>query len=740
MIRALLALPLLACPPTAQEHPHVRQPLPTPEEIAELPPDGGPDWNRLVFEQSPYLLQHAGNPVDWHPWGEEAFELARELDRPVFLSIGYSTCHWCHVMEHESFEDEQVAKLMNDHFVCIKVDREERPDLDHVYMTVTQQLTGSGGWPMTVVMTPDAKPFFAGTYFPKEDRGGRRGMLSLVPGIYDVWMAKRDEVLKSADEITAHVARLTGSTPGDAPGVELLDSGVAMLSRRFDANEGGFGTAPKFPVPHNLVFLLQQHLRTGAPQLLAMVERTLVKMRNGGMFDHVGFGFHRYSTDPDWLLPHFEKMLYDQALMTLAYVSAWQVTGADTYRRTAEEVLTYVLRDMTAPEGGFYSAEDADSEGEEGLFYLWKPGEVVEVLGETEGDVFCRLFDIKEGGNFHDESTGRRTGDSIPHLRQPLEASAQEMGLEPGELAEKVEAMRAKLFAAREHRIHPLKDDKVLTDWNGLMIAAMARAGAAFDEPRYTTAAKRAADFALAHLRDEDGRLYKRWRGGQAALPGVLEDYAFLAWGLLELYEATFDARYVAETLALVEHMVAHFSDEEHGGFFLGADDGEPLFVRGKEIYDGAIPSGNSVAVLVLHRLARMTGDTRWEELAERTASAFAGEIARGPGGSTLLLQAVDFAVGPSYEIVVAGDPEAEDTRTMLRALRSRFLPNKVVLLRPPGDEPEIGKLAAFTIPQRSIDGKATAYVCRDFACELPTTDVEAMLDLIRSRRAADDD
>ncbi|MFH0792587.1 MAG: thioredoxin domain-containing protein, partial [bacterium] len=473
----------------------VRPALPSAEELKTISPDGGPNWNRLVFEKSPYLLQHASNPVDWYPWGEEAFKAAREQDKPIFLSIGYSTCHWCHVMEHESFEDSEVAELMNQYFISIKVDREERPDIDSVYMTVTQALTGSGGWPMTVILTPDKQPFYAGTYFAKYSRYDRRGMMDLLPGIGNAWKNDRVNAVKAASEITQALARMTAGAPGDALTSETLQEGFHQLSESFDDDGGGFGHAPKFPTPHNFSFLLRYWKRTGDAAALEMVEKTLSSMRRGGIFDHVGFGFHRYSTDPEWLVPHFEKMLYDQAMLTIACIETYQAMGKEEYAQTAREILAYVMRDMTSPEGGFYSAEDADSEGVEGKFYLWSPEEVVSLLGKEEGELFSKIYNIVEGGNFREEATGHGTGGSIPHLQKPLSEMAKELNLDESSLASRLEASRRKLFAAREKRIHPLKDDKILTDWNGLMIAAMAKAAKALDDPQYADAARRAADF-----------------------------------------------------------------------------------------------------------------------------------------------------------------------------------------------------------------------------------------------------
>ena len=727
------AEPSLTAVQNTQDHAaHERPSLPTPSEIAALPPDGGEHFNRLVFEKSPYLIQHAANPVDWYPWGEEALARAKELDRPIFLSVGYATCHWCHVMERESFEDEEVAALLNEFFVCIKVDREERPDLDQVYMTVTQAMTGRGGWPMTVVMNPEGIPFFAATYIPKESRFGRRGMMDLLPAIDDVWRNKRADLEKEAARIVDMMQPRGKASDGRDLGADDLELVFRGLASRFDAVRGGFGGAPKFPVPHSLFFLLQYSRRRGEAAALHMVESTLSAMRRGGMYDQVGFGFHRYSTDDAWFVPHFEKMLYDQALHVMALTAAWQITGKDEYRRTAGEILEYVRRDMTSPAGGFYSAEDADSEGEEGRFYVWSTAELAAVLGEEEAALYGKVYGVEEQGNFLDEATQERNGRNIPFLAKPLAETAAALGMEEAALRARLDASRRKLFAVREERIHPLKDDKILTDWNGLMIAAFAQSARAFDEPEYEAAAVRAGKFVLSALRTADGRLLKRYRAGEAGLPGTLEDYAFLGWGLLELYETTFDVQWLKAAVEITDEMITHFPDEARGGFFSSADDGVQLFVRGKEFYDGAIPSGNSVAALNLLRLGRLTGETRYEEYAQGTLRAASVEVASVAGGHTQLFAAVDFATGPSFEVVIAGDPEADDTKAMLRALRRRFLPHKVVLLRPAaGEDSPITALADYAKLQPSLGGKATAYVCRDFTCAAPTTDVETMLRLL---------
>ena len=732
--RALLVAAVLAWPVPAQHsEPKVRQPLPPADVIAELPADGGPEFNRLIFEASPYLLQHARNPVDWYPWGDEAFALAAKLDKPVFLSIGYSTCHWCHVMEHESFEDDDVAALMNEHFVCIKVDREERPDIDEVYMKVTQAMTGRGGWPMTVVMTPEKEPFFTGTYFPKNGRGGRAGMMELVPEISKVWKTRREEVDQQAAQIVAMLAQRSGGSPGDSLESRVLDLAAAQLAEGFDEARGGFSEAPKFPVPHNLLFLLRYWARTGGARPLAMAEKTLFEMRNGGIWDHLGYGFHRYSTDSQWLVPHFEKMLYDQALISMAYIEAFVATRRPAYRRTALEIFEYVLRDMTSPEGAFYSAEDADSEGEEGLFYFWTPAELLEVLGKEEANFAIELWSIDAGGNFRDEATGQRNGHNILHLKQDLASFAAARGISRKDLEARIEAIRVQLFGVREARIHPFKDDKILTDWNGLMIASLARGGAAFEDPRLVDAGRSAADYVLTKLRDDDGRLFKRARGARASLPAMLEDYAFVSYGLLELYEATFEVRYLTAAIELTDTLVEHFWDEENGGFFLAPDDGEALIVRSKDVYDGAIPSGNSVAALNLLRLGRFTGKERYEELADQTMRAFAGRANRAPSHITMMMAALDYQLGPSYEIVITGEPGAEDTNALVRTVRSTYLPNSVVLFRPAGEpESPIDQVAPYAASMTAVDGRASAYVCRDFVCASPVTDAEALAKLLR--------
>jgi uncharacterized protein YyaL (SSP411 family) len=676
--------------------------------------------NKLISEKSPYLLQHAQNPVEWYPWRPDAFNRAHNENKPIFLSIGYSTCHWCHVMERESFEDPEVAQLLNETFV--------------------QMMIGSGGWPLTIIMTPDKKPFFATTYIPKETRFGRIGMKEIILGVKALWEARRDELITSAEQIAGALEQIDGEARrslGTELGEDTVKTAYNQLARSFDAQNGGFGTAPKFPTPHNLMFLLRYWLRAGDTQALAMVEKTLEAMRFGGIYDHVGFGFHRYSTDSRWFLPHFEKMLYDQALLAMVYIEAYQATdGKEAYEQTAREILSYVLRDMTSPEGGFYSAEDADSEGEEGKFYLWTLDEMEDVLSKEEADLIATVFTIKKNGNFVDEATGRETGKNILVLKRPLVAIASELAIPLEVLIHRLEPARARLFDARAKRVHPHKDDKILTDWNGLMIAALAKAAQAFDEPVYADAARRSADFILAKLVEAKGRLYHRYRDGEAAVTAFLDDYAFLCWGLIELYEATFEARYLQKALDLNAMMLQHFWDNEKGGFYFTAVDADRVLVRKKEIYDGAVPSGNAVAMLILLRLARLTGNQEYEEKAAALARTFSDAVMQSPAAHTQLLIALDLAHGPSYEVVIVGDPQAEDTKAMVGALRRAFVPNKVVIFRPADEEaPTITRLAGFTKDLTQCNNKATAYVCRAFRCELPTAEAHQMLTLLQEER-----
>lgn len=691
-----------------------RLPLPSASDIAALPEDGGPEFNRLVFEKSPYLLQHARNPVDWWPWGPEAFARAKAEDKPIFLSVGYTTCHWCHVMEHESFEDAEVAALINEKFIAIKVDREERPDIDEIYMQVTQAMTGGGGWPMTVMMTPDQHPFFAGTYFPKESSPGRPGIKLILTELHKAWVERREEVVKAAGTNAGLLRETMVGAPGEAPEEALLTAAFEAYVRQFDVTHGGFGSGPKFPVAPNLQFLLRYHQRTGSQAPLEMVETSLKAMRQGGIYDHIGHGIHRYAVDAEWLVPHFEKMLYDQALAVQAYTEAWQVTGKEEYARTAREILSYVASRLTDPAGGFYSAEDADSEGVEGKFYLWTEAEVKEVLGEPDGAFWCEIYGFEEGGNFLDEATQEKTGTNIPHLAAELD-DATRTRLEP---------LRIKLDQHRETRVHPQKDDKILSDWNGLMISACARAAQAFGDPAHEAMARRAGDFVLEKL-IKDGRLLKRYREGEAGLTGHLEDYAFMIAALLDLYETTFEMRYFEQAIAFQKILDDHFWDPAQGGYFTIADDAEELIVRAKRLYGGAIPSGNAISFTNLVRLHRMTGETAHATRSVALLKAFAGEVKDSPMSVPTLLCGLDFHFGPSFEIVIS-DGEAAG---FLTALRRPFLPNKTILRRTESNAAALAILSPFTETQVGMEGKATVYVCQNFSCLAPTTSVEKMLE-----------
>lgn len=694
--------------------------------------------NRLSSEKSPYLLQHANNPVDWYPWGEEAFAAARRVDRPVLLSIGYSTCHWCHVMAHESFEDEEVAALLNQSFICIKVDREERPDIDQVYMKAAQAMTGRGGWPLTIIMTADKKPFFAATYIPRSGRFGQAGLLEIIPRIRELWENNRDEIVSSADRILDYLRAdglkggalsktlaptAAAAKPQPSQLHALLKMGYDSLASLYDPKNGGFGSAPKFPTPHNLLFLLRYWKRTGDGLALQMVEGTLQAMHQGGIYDHIGFGFHRYSTDAEWFAPHFEKMLYDQALISMAYTEAYQATGKEEYAKAAREVLDYVCRDMASPDGGFYSAEDADSEGVEGKFYTWSAEDLKKELGDEDFRLLVRLFDVHVNGNFE-------AGRNILRRTASVSDAAAVMKIDEQELSRRWESIRARLFSVREMRVHPLKDDKVLADWNGLMIASLAKASQAFDEPRYAQAAGKAADFIHREMKTDEGLLH-RYRG-QAGISAHLDDYAFFIWGLIELYETVFDARYLKEALELCRTMMARFKDSESGGLFFSNDDENGLPVRSIEYYDGAIPSGNSVALLCLLRLSQLTGDAGWQEMAWGLASAFLLAVGGQAAGHSMMLCSLDHAAGPTMEIaLLEGREEKEDdaddakANRLIRAIRSRFLPNCAVLLV---SREEIKEIAPFTRDMHPLQGKATAYVCTGHLCSLP---VESPADLL---------
>lgn len=681
--------------------------------------------NRLINEKSPYLIQHAHNPVDWYPWGQEAFDKAIAEDKPIFVSIGYSSCHWCHVMEKECFEDSEVAFLMNMAFVCVKVDREERPDIDAAYMAVCQAMGRSCGWPLNVLLTPSKKPFFAASYIPKNNRFGAVGMLDLVPQIMEIWRIRRADIELTGDNVLSRITAAEQRSPGENLGKEVLDDAYEKLVLDFDDESGGFGDAPKFPRPHSLLFLLRYFKRTGEKNALAMVEKTLQQMRLGGMFDQIGFGFHRYSTDSQWLVPHFEKMLYDQALLSLAYVEAFQVTGTVKYKITAQQTIEYVLRDLSSPQGGFYSSEDADSEGEEGKFYLWTKQKIRETVPSEDIDLAIQLFGIEAQGNYYDPASRGRNGLNILHMPKPLEEIVSESGLTIDELIVRLGRIRNTLFETRKQRIAPTKDDKILTDWNGLMIAALAKAGQISNGQEYLSSAIRAAEFILGNLTDQNGKLYHCFAKGEKTIEAFLDDYAFLTFGLIELFEASFEEKYLKAAISLTDSMISQFWDQNNGGFYLTQDNSKNGLIRVKQIYDGAVPSGNSVALLNLLRLAYLTDNTQYEELASKIISLFSKEIQTAPTAYTYALTGIDFASGSPSNIVIVGDFKEKETQDILSALRKTYRPNLVVSLKVPSKEKDSN--------YKKIGGKITAYICRNKICMSPTNNITKILELLDS-------
>ncbi len=666
--------------------------------------------NRLIHETSPYLLQHADNPVDWYPWGEEALEKARAEDKPILLSIGYSSCHWCHVMAHESFEDEDIAQLMNDDFISIKVDREERPDLDTIYMRAVVAMTGRGGWPLTVFLTPEGKPFFGGTCFPAQDRHGLPSFRNVLQSVSQAYRERQDDILSSAQGILAHIVQQDVS-PG-VPGAELslttLDEAVRTLNKRFDRASGGFGAAPKFPQAMSLDFLLRDYHRTGNSQALRIVERSLEKMAKGGIYDQLGGGFHRYSVDNKWLVPHFEKMLYDNALLSRLYLRAYQATGKPLYRRIVEETLEYVLREMTSPEGGFYSAQDADTEGEEGKFFVWTPDQIKAVLGEEEGALFNQYFSVSEEGNFE--------GKNVLSIPRYPDVVAHLAGISVERLEDVIARGRQQLFAARGQRVRPGRDEKVITSWNGLMLASLAEAARFLDREEYREAAVRNADFLLRELR-RDSQLLRTYKDGQAKVQGYLEDYASLSDGLLTLYEATFDERWFLEARALANAMLSRFQDQSRAGFY-DTDGEEALITRTRSWEDNAIPSGNSMAADVLLRLGALTAEAGYEQEAVDILRATSHAAARYPSAFGHLLSALNFYLSPPEEIAIVGDPTADDTRALVKVIYGHYRPSKVVALGLPKDDGET--VVPLLAGRSQLQGRATAYVCRRFTCQRP--------------------
>jgi uncharacterized protein YyaL (SSP411 family) len=675
--------------------------------------------NRLANETSPYLLQHAHNPVDWYPWGPEALERARAEERPILLSVGYSACHWCHVMERESFENGETAALMNQLFVNIKVDREERPDVDSIYMTAVQQMTGHGGWPMTMFLTPAGEPFYGGTYYPPEPRHGMPSFRQVLSAVAEAWRERRDDVLHSAGEMREMLAQSSAVRPPAAASVDasVLDAAEKSLAGRFDERWGGFGGAPKFPQPMGLEFLLRQWKRTGSADALRMADLTLHRMAEGGMYDHVGGGFARYSVDAQWLVPHFEKMLYDNALLARAYLHAWQATGDEAHRRVVEETLGWVTQEMTSPEGSFYSALDADSEGEEGKFYLWTPDEVDALLGPDDGPLFRRYYDVSEGGNFEHRN--------ILHTAHALDDVARATGVAPERLREAVERGRAVLYEARAKRVWPGLDDKVLTSWNAMMLHAFAEAARVLEREDWREAAVRSAEFLTTALR-RDGRLLRTCKEGRAKIPAFLEDHALLVDALVAVYEATWDARWVREAKSLADDLLAHFWADDEGVFYDTASDAEALVVRPRDVFDNATPSGNSAAAMALLRLGELTGDARYREVAERVLAGMGELMARVPMGFGHLLCALDFSLAAPTEIAIVGDPASDEARALVRTVSRAYLPNAVLAGKRDGDTGS-DDLIPLLRDRAAIGGRATAYVCERLACKLPVTDPAAL-------------
>ena len=691
--------------------------------------------NRLANETSPYLLQHAHNPVDWYPWGEEALAKAKAEDKPIFLSIGYSACHWCHVMERESFESESIAAILNKHFVSIKVDREERPDLDDIYMAAVQIMTGSGGWPMTVFMTPELKPFYGGTYFPPEDKYGRPGFATLLNALEKEWRINRDKIENSAEQLTGMLHqnfRMAAEESGTVD-ASILDNASEQMAQTYDSQYGGFGGAPKFPTSPGIALLLRQHARTGDEKALAMATHSLDMMYFGGMYDHLGGGFHRYSVDEMWLVPHFEKMLYDNAQLSKLYLDAFQATGNPRYKHVAEDIFRYQLRDMHSDRGAFYSTEDADSEGEEGKFYIWSKVEIIGALGAEDGELFCSYYNVKPVGNFQSHES-YHANLNILHMTKPHEDIAAEMGMDPDELEKKMAPLREKLLGIRSKRVRPGLDDKILTSWNGLMIGAFAKGYQVTGDERYKEAAERAATFILDEML-VDGTLLRTHRNGQSKLPGYLDDYAFMAAALVDLYEATFDVKWLSHAHELTEQMNAKFWDTEKGGYFNTGDDHTNLIVRTKPTYDGAEPAGNSVATEVLLRLSKLLDMPEYYDMADQMITMTKSNLERAPQGFAYMLGAVDFYLHAPKEIAIAGD--ADGAAELFDTIHQEYIPNKVLAYIDPDAanaealEQRIPLLAAKT----AVDGKAAAYVCKNFACERPVTSPEALLESLDIRR-----
>ncbi len=690
-------------------------------------------FNHLQHEKSPYLKKHAKNPVDWFPWGEEAFSRATREDKPVFLSIGYATCHWCHVMARESFEDEAVAQILNDHYISIKVDREERPDIDHVYMMACQQMTGQGGWPLTIIMTPAKEPFFAGTYFPRQGRAGMPGLRDLLPKIAQIWADERRDLEQSAQAITAALQSAVTCPSTGTVDARLLTRGFEDLALRFDAVNGGFGRAPKFPSPTVLHFLLRFWKRNESAHALNMVTKTLDALSRGGIHDHLGGGFHRYATDAAWRVPHFEKMLYDQALLLIAFSDAWLAVGNPEYRKTAERICTYLLRELQTTNGGFIAAEDADTNEGEGAFYVWTQEEFEQVLGRDEAPCAARYFGVTGAGNFVIPESNRRT--NVLFLDQSKNLDFQKADSHPKEEAWK-ERITGCLLLARNKRPRPARDTKILTDWNALAVAALAHAYRAFGDLAYLAAAEKCLQFIRSSLRTPDGGLFHRYCDGEAAIFGFADDYAFMIAALLEVYGATFDPRLLSEAILLEQYLTEHFHDRVRGGYYSTSDTSDPLIVRTREIYDGATPSANSVMLENLIRLGHLTGNVEYTEQASALAEVFYRIAEESPYACSAYLCGLDSLLGPATCIIIAGNDGSQDMKEMIRQIWQRYLPSVNLVVRTPETvSGGLDGLVPFSRTMTSRDGKATTYVCHGTTCSEPVTTVEDLIEQLAGEK-----
>ena len=673
--------------------------------------------NRLINEKSPYLLQHAYNPVDWYPWGEEAFQKAKAENKPIFLSIGYSTCHWCHVMEAESFEDEHIAKILNDRYVSVKVDREERPDIDSIYMKVCQQMSGHGGWPLNIFMTAEQIPFYAGTYFPKESRYGLPGFEEVILYLSNTFQKDPKQVEDVTKEVRVALKLLTERKSDKRLNKDVTNYAFSNLNKMYDSDNGGFGDAPKFPSPHYSMFLLRYYVLNGEKKALHMVENTLQSMAKGGIYDQIGFGFSRYSIDEQWLVPHFEKMLYDNALLLITYVEAFEVTKNPFYKKIAEEIIEFVKRELLSEEGGFYSAIDADSEGEEGKYYVWDKNEIIELVGEERANLFNTVYNITDEGNF--------SGKNIPHLIDiNLEKEAENFHLTVDQLIKQLDDVRKELLEARYQRVYPHLDDKILTSWNSMMIVALAKAGRALNNESYLQMAMNTLQFIEKNC-IKNGRLMARYRDKEVKFLGYIDDYAYLLWAYIEMYEASFELNYLEKGKQLAKEMISLFWDKQDGGFFFYGNDAEDLIVREKEVHDGAMPSGNSVATVMLARLFKYTGEVFYSEKVERLYHVFQGEIAKYPHGSTFFLQAPLLTEYPTKEIVIVGHNQREK-KELQTTIHERFSPSTLVLMSE--NEKNLSKVAPFTESYGIINDQTTVYICENFSCQKPTNDLSKVI------------